>query len=40
MAAEEAPGAYKNVDDVVEAVQGANISKIVVKMRPIGVMKG
>ena len=40
VAAEEAPGAYKNVDDVVEAVQGANISRIVVKMRPIGVMKG
>jgi len=40
VAAEEAPGAYKNVDDVVEAVQGAGISKIVVKMRPIGVMKG
>lgn len=40
VAAEEAPGAYKNVDDVVEAVQGANISKIVVRMRPIGVMKG
>lgn len=40
VAAEEAPGAYKNVDDVVEAVQGANISRIVVRMRPIGVMKG
>ncbi|MDP8011499.1 MAG: RtcB family protein [Thermoplasmata archaeon] len=40
VAAEEAPGAYKNVDDVVEAVQGANISRIIVKMRPLGVMKG
>lgn len=40
VAAEEAPGAYKNVDDVVNAVEGAGISRIVVRLRPIGVMKG
>ncbi|MGC8992355.1 MAG: RtcB family protein [Thermoplasmata archaeon] len=40
VAAEEAPGAYKNVYDVVNAVEGAGISRIVVRLRPIGVMKG
>jgi tRNA-splicing ligase RtcB len=37
---EEAPGAYKNVDDVVESVAKAGISDIVAKLRPIGVVKG
>ncbi len=37
---EEAPGAYKAVDDVVGVTSGAGISKIVAKMVPIGVMKG
>ncbi len=37
---EEAPGAYKDVESVVEVCQGAGISDIVVKLRPFGVMKG
>ncbi|AGB04891.1 hypothetical protein AciM339_1019 [Aciduliprofundum sp. MAR08-339] len=40
VAAEEAPGAYKNVDDVVKAVEGAGISRIVARMVPLGVVKG
>jgi tRNA-splicing ligase RtcB len=38
--AEEAPDAYKNVDDVVQSVQEAGISDVVVRLRPIGVVKG
>ncbi len=38
--AEEAPYAYKNVNDVVEVVDRAGISKKVCKMRPMGVIKG
>lgn len=38
--AEEQPRAYKNVDDVVEVVDGAGLSKKVARMRPIGVIKG
>ena len=37
---EEAPGAYKDVADVVEVVHGANISQKVAKLRPIAVVKG
>ncbi len=37
---EEAPEAYKDVSDVVNAVEGAGISKKVARMRPIGVVKG
>ncbi|MDI6856521.1 MAG: RtcB family protein [Candidatus Thermoplasmatota archaeon] len=37
---EEAPDAYKRVDDVVEAVHGAGISLKVARLKPIGVMKG
>lgn len=37
---EEAPEAYKDVADVVDAVHGAGISKKVAKLRPIGVIKG
>jgi tRNA-splicing ligase RtcB len=37
---EEAPGAYKDVDDVVRVAHGAGISKMVAKLRPVGVMKG
>ncbi len=40
VAAEEAPGAYKDVDEVVLATHKAGIAKIVAKMRPIGVVKG
>ena len=38
--AEEQPRAYKNVDDVVDVVDGAGLSKKVARMRPIGVIKG
>ncbi len=38
--AEEQPRAYKNVDDVVEVVDAAGLSKRVARMRPLGVIKG
>ncbi|NQT06010.1 MAG: RtcB family protein [Candidatus Omnitrophica bacterium] len=38
--AEEAPEAYKNVNDVVHVVHEAGISKRVCRMRPLGVVKG
>lgn len=38
--AEEAPEAYKNVNDVVDVVAGAGISKKVCRMKPLGVIKG
>lgn len=38
--AEEAGGAYKNVDDVIEAAELAGISKRVVRLSPIGNIKG
>ncbi len=38
--AEEMPKAYKNVDDVVDVVHQAGLSKKVARMRPIGVIKG
>jgi tRNA-splicing ligase RtcB len=38
--AEEQPKAYKNVDEVVEVVDHAGLSKKVARMRPIGVIKG
>ena len=37
---EEAPAAYKDVNDVVDVVQMAGISKRVCRMRPLGVIKG
>ena len=37
---EEQPRAYKNVDDVVDVVHQAGLSKKVARMRPIGVIKG
>jgi len=37
---EEAPGAYKDVDNVVQSVQDAGISRIVAQVMPIGVAKG
>ena len=37
---EEAPGAYKNVDDVVRITQGAGLSRMVARVVPVGVMKG
>ncbi|MFM7151147.1 MAG: RtcB family protein, partial [Gemmataceae bacterium] len=38
--AEEQPAAYKNVDDVVDVVDTAGLSRKVARMRPIGVIKG
>ena len=37
---EEAPQAYKDVNEVVESVHNAGISRKVAKLRPVGVMKG
>jgi tRNA-splicing ligase RtcB len=37
---EEAPEAYKDVKEVVAVVEGAGLAKKVVKMRPLGVVKG
>jgi len=38
--AEEMPGAYKDVEDVVGSTEGAGITKMVAKLRPLGVIKG
>lgn len=38
--AEEISEAYKDVDEVVEVVQGAGISRKVAKLHPMGVIKG
>lgn len=38
--AEEQPDAYKDVNDVVQVVEKAGLSKRVAKLRPIGVIKG
>jgi tRNA-splicing ligase RtcB len=40
VAAEEAPGAYKDIKKVVEVAHGAGISKKLVKLKPLGVVKG
>jgi tRNA-splicing ligase RtcB (3'-phosphate/5'-hydroxy nucleic acid ligase) len=37
---EEAPGAYKDVDEVIKVSDEAGIAKKVARMRPIGVIKG
>ena len=38
--AEEAPSAYKDVDEVVETVAGAGIARKVARLRPVAVIKG
>jgi len=38
--AEEMPGAYKDVSDVVEVMHKEGITKKVAKLRPVGVIKG
>ncbi|MBD3354953.1 RNA-splicing ligase RtcB, partial [Candidatus Woesearchaeota archaeon] len=38
--AEEAPGAYKDPDEVVRVSDKAKIGKLVVRLRPLGVVKG
>lgn len=40
VAAEEAPGAYKNVRNVIDIVDKAGLSKKVAKLAPLGVVKG
>ena len=37
---EEAPGAYKDVDEVISVVTCAGLTRAVAKLTPIGVMKG
>jgi tRNA-splicing ligase RtcB len=37
---EEAPGAYKDVDEVVKVSDKAGIGKLVARVRPMGVVKG
>lgn len=37
---EEAPGAYKDVDHVIRVVEGAGLARPVIRLSPIGVMKG
>ena len=37
---EEAPGVYKDVNDVVDVVHNAGLSRRVCRMRPVGVVKG
>jgi len=37
---EEAPWAYKDVSEVVKSVECAGLSRIVARLKPIGVMKG
>ncbi len=39
-AVEEAPMAYKDVEDVVNVVHGAGLATKVVRLRPLGVIKG
>jgi tRNA-splicing ligase RtcB len=38
--AEEAGGAYKDIDEVVEATQGAGLSRPVARLLPVGNIKG
>ena len=38
--AEEAPIAYKDVADVIRVAEGAGLSRLVVRLRPLGVIKG
>lgn len=37
---EEAPDAYKDIEDVVRVAHGAGISRMIARMRPLGVVKG
>lgn len=37
---EEFPGAYKDVHNVIDVVQGAGLARAVARMRPLGVVKG
>jgi len=37
---DEAPGAYKDVDEVVNVSHAAHIGNLVAKLKPLGVIKG
>lgn len=37
---EEAPGVYKDIDEVIKATEGAGIAKKIVRLVPLGVVKG
>ena len=37
---EEAPYAYKDAEQVVAACEGAGLSRVVARLRPVGVVKG
>lgn len=37
---EEAPYAYKDAEEIVETCEGAGLSKVVARLRPVGVIKG
>ncbi len=38
--AEEAPQAYKDIENVVEVAASAGLSKRIARLRPLGVIKG
>ena len=38
--ADEAPGAYKDVDEVIKVSHDAHIGRVVAKLKPMGVIKG
>ena len=38
--AEEAPGVYKDIDDVIEVAHNSGIARKVARLRPLGVVKG
>jgi tRNA-splicing ligase RtcB len=40
VAAEEAPGAYKDISNVVDTCHGAGLGRKVVRLRPVGCVKG
>ena len=37
---EEAPGSYKDIDEVVSSVNGANLARPIARLVPVGVVKG
>lgn len=37
---EEAPDAYKDIEDVVRVAHGSGISRMIARMSPLGVVKG
>ena len=38
--AEEAPGAYKDIESVIQAVEGAGLARRVARVRPVISVKG